>query len=93
MQRKLWSDVWMPKSRNEMFCSMLPLFWRLAATSPTGFNSETRSDAEPQPGPSKRLRTGSSNLENHRGLCLLGIPRKNAPLDSTSWVVGKRVNI
>ncbi|GBP58833.1 hypothetical protein EVAR_84028_1 [Eumeta japonica] len=27
MQRKLWSDVWMPKSRNEMFCSMLPLFW------------------------------------------------------------------
>ncbi|GBP00969.1 hypothetical protein EVAR_2268_1 [Eumeta japonica] len=26
--RKLWSDVWMPKSRNEMFCSMLPLFWR-----------------------------------------------------------------
>ncbi|GBP16114.1 hypothetical protein EVAR_9836_1 [Eumeta japonica] len=57
-------------------------------SSPLVFNSETRSDAEPQPGPSKRLRTGSSNLENHRGLCLLGI-RKNAPLDSTSWVVGK----
>ncbi|GBP93485.1 hypothetical protein EVAR_32912_1 [Eumeta japonica] len=50
MQRKLWSDVWMPKSRNEMFCSMLPLFWR-------DLQQQTRSDAEPQPGPSKRLRT------------------------------------
>ncbi|GBP06298.1 hypothetical protein EVAR_3624_1 [Eumeta japonica] len=35
-------------------------------------HQKTRSDAEPQPGPSKRLRTGSSNLENHRGLCLWG---------------------
>ncbi|GBP08167.1 hypothetical protein EVAR_2949_1 [Eumeta japonica] len=85
MQRKLWSDVWMPKSRNEMFCSMLPLFWR-------DLQQQTRSDAEPQPGPSKRLRTSSSNLENHRGLCLLGYHVKNA---SRLYlvVVGKRVNI
>ncbi|GBP95945.1 hypothetical protein EVAR_100996_1 [Eumeta japonica] len=43
------------ESRNEMFCGMLPLFWRgLQQLLPLVFNSETRSDAEPQPGPSKR---------------------------------------
>ncbi|GBP54836.1 hypothetical protein EVAR_87909_1 [Eumeta japonica] len=50
---------------------------------------ETRSDAEPQPGPSKRLRTSSSNLENHRDYAYWGYHVKNAPLDSTSWVVEK----
>ncbi|GBP32985.1 hypothetical protein EVAR_82822_1 [Eumeta japonica] len=53
---------------------------------PLVFNSETRSDAEPQPGPSKRLRTGSSNLENHRGYAYWGYHVKKTPLDSTSWL-------
>ncbi|GBP63186.1 hypothetical protein EVAR_102349_1 [Eumeta japonica] len=82
MQRKLWSDVWMPKAgmkcsavcfhcsgeicSNVMELSELinendfddePPTLTPFSSSPTVFNSETRSDAEPQPGPSKRLRT------------------------------------